>query len=57
MTATLPPRGPKICLMSASGTSRPSDVGDWHIASFRCAAKLVVYWTNNGQRAALGLNG
>ena len=29
----------------------------WHIATFRCAAKFVAYWTNNGQRAVLGLNG
>ena len=29
----------------------------WHFASFRCAAKLVGYWTNNGQRAARRLNG
>jgi hypothetical protein len=24
----------------------------WHIASFRCAAKLVAYWTNNGQTSS-----
>jgi hypothetical protein len=29
----------------------------WHIASFSCAAKFVGYWTNNGQRSVLGLNG
>ena len=29
----------------------------WHIASFRCAAKFVAYWTNNGQRSARRLNG
>jgi hypothetical protein len=29
---------------------------DWHLASFRCVAKLVAYWTNNGQKAALGLD-
>ena len=27
----------------------------WHIASFRCVAKLVAYWTNNGQRSARAL--
>src|ERR1017187_2298286 len=32
-------------------------VADWHIASFRCAAKLVAYWTNNGERSGLVLNG
>ena len=32
------------------------DVCSWHIASFRCVAKLVAYWANNGQRVAQGLN-
>src|ERR1035441_9061508 len=26
-------------------------VRDWHFASFRCVAKFVGYWTNNGQRS------
>jgi hypothetical protein len=30
---------------------------DSTIASFRCAAKLVGYWTNNGQRLALSPDG
>jgi hypothetical protein len=34
-----------------------SECSDWHIASFRCAAKLVGYWTNNGQRSARALTG
>jgi hypothetical protein len=29
----------------------------WHFASFRCVAKFVGYWTNNGQRSARRLNG
>jgi hypothetical protein len=29
---------------------------DSTLASFRCVAKLVAYWTNNGQKAALGLD-
>jgi hypothetical protein len=37
--------------------SASADVGFWYIASFRCAARLVAYWTNNGHRSALGLNG
>jgi hypothetical protein len=31
--------------------------GYWHLASFRCAAKFVRYWTKSGQRSALALNG
>jgi hypothetical protein len=31
-------------------------VGCWHFASFRCVAKFVGYWTNNGQRSARRLN-
>src|SRR5450830_146833 len=30
----------------------PRHVHTWHIASFRCAAKIGRYWTNNGQRSA-----
>jgi hypothetical protein len=30
---------------------------DSTIASFRCAAKLVGYWTNNGQKSARTLTG
>src|ERR1039457_1365686 len=26
------------------------DVCFWHLASFRCAAKFVRYWSNSGQR-------
>ena len=29
----------------------------WHLASFRCAAKFVRYWSNSGQRSAPVLNG
>ena len=29
----------------------------WHIAAFRRAAKLVAYWTNNGQGSVLTLDG
>jgi len=29
----------------------------WHFAAFRCAAKLVAYWANNGHRSALALDG
>jgi len=32
-------------------SNQACNVGFWHIASFRCAAKLVGYWTNNGHRA------
>src|SRR5450759_4766453 len=47
----------------ATGTTWPGllvraiHVRFWHIASFRCAAKLVGYWTNNGQRPARTLTG
>jgi hypothetical protein len=37
--------------------SQACNVGFWHIASFRCAAKFVGYWTNNGQRSVLTLDG
>src|ERR1019366_6036368 len=33
------------------------NVRSWHFASFRCVAKFVGYWTNNGQRLALGPDG
>jgi hypothetical protein len=36
--------------------NRGCDFRFWHLASFRCAAKIVAYWTNNGQKAALGLD-
>jgi hypothetical protein len=36
-------------------SSQACDVAFWHIASFRCAAQFVGYWTNNGQRAELAL--
>jgi hypothetical protein len=29
----------------------------WHIASFCCVAKFGRYWTNNGQRSVLTLDG
>jgi hypothetical protein len=29
----------------------------WHFADKPTAPGFVAYWTNNGQRAALGLNG
>jgi hypothetical protein len=35
----------------------PAFVRYWHIAAFRCAAKFVGYWTNNGQRSVLTLDG
>jgi len=38
-------------------SNQARNVAYWHLAPFRCVAKLVVYWTNNGQRSALALNG
>src|SRR5450756_2879972 len=29
----------------------------WHLASFRCAAKFVRYWSNSGQRWILARDG
>ena len=46
-------RGSRTVLGAPGGEIPP---GDSTIASFRCAAKLVAYWTNNGQKAALGLD-
>jgi hypothetical protein len=37
-------------------SNQTSNVAYWHIASFRCVAKLVAYWTNDGQKSAQGLN-
>jgi hypothetical protein len=34
-----------------------ADVDLWHKADIRCAAKFVGYWTNNGQRSVLTLDG
>jgi hypothetical protein len=33
------------------------DVHFWHLADIPAAPAFVRYWTNNGQRATLGLNG
>jgi hypothetical protein len=33
------------------------DVGYWHLADKRAIALNGRYWTNNGQRLALGLDG
>jgi len=33
-----------------------SDVGYWHFADKPTAPGFVAYWTNNGQKAALGLD-
>jgi len=32
------------------------DVCFWHLADKPPAPEFVAYWTNNGQKAALGLN-
>src|SRR5665811_1796524 len=45
------------CCKREENPCQPRAVHTWHIASFRCAAKLVAYWTNNGQRLALGPDG
>jgi hypothetical protein len=34
----------------------PTDVGYWHLTDKSTAPSFVAYWTNNGQKAALGLD-
>ena len=49
------PEGASVATSLISNQS--ADVGYWHVAAFRCAAKSVGYWTNNGQRSVLTLDG
>src|ERR1039458_7726905 len=34
----------------------PTNVASWHLADNPTAPEFVAYWTNNGQKAALGLD-
>jgi hypothetical protein len=44
-------------LAAAFISNQARNVAYWHIAAFAAPQKFVAYWTNNGQRAALALNG